>query len=655
MNKLVKLFALFACIAMMLASCAPENYDLGAIDVKSEDLVEGIAFKIEHDASNPNIVYLTSLMDSKYTPLWSHPQGRSQKQKVTLKIAFPGTYQVTFGVETRGGIVYGESASFTIDEFYAEFVSDELWTLLSGGVGNAKTWYLDLDADGVSRYFLGPLYFYGTDDSWETVTNGVTLPEGSDSWSWQADWPGNSWMMNAADFGSMTFDLIDGANVVVEHKTIPARGTETGTYMLDVDEHTMRMTDASPLHDINRDGVVIDWGDIKIMSLTENTLQLAVLRDPVLSGEGACLLVYNFISKEYYDNWTPGEEEEPEPSLPDNWMDDVSQTVNKTVVWKLSESNPLDWCNLDGTRMNGWNNPGDYPDWLGTPDPAVYGDFSLTLNSEDMEATFKLPDGTELTMNYSLDDKGIYTFEETVPDFPVISWASFHLDTDRQLRIMSIEKDVSGNVSGIWLGARDPEKPEYMAYHLIPSAGSTITDPLKAWKNAFAGKTFKPDVYWFVDWVGGAPGFSGGWTSPSTFGDDYTSNGWVWDANVRAVAESATLRFELNGDKLNVTLNQIKEGVDYSATGDVTINAADNILNISIPLVDYAGTAASWLGTVNDKSPTGNSSDWYFVSHGGSNLSNIDTQSFWLGRYTSSVAAGDDNDEVLIFHYVLAE
>lgn len=102
-------------------------------------------------------------------------------------------------------------------------------------------------------------------------------------------------------------------------------------------------------------------------------------------------------------------------------------------------------------------------------------------------------------------------------------------------------------------------------------------------------------------------------------------------------------------------MNQLKEGVDYSATGDVTINAAENILNISIPLVDYAGTAASWLGTVNDKSPTGNSSDWFFVSHGGSNLSNIDTQGFWLGRYTSSIAAGDENDEVLIFHYVLAE
>lgn len=656
MKLTTSIYLFMASVLLFFHACTPEQYDLGVKDVTPDDLVEGLAYTVTHDANNPNIVYLESKMGGSYTPLWSHPQGRSQEQKVTLKIAFPGTYEVKFGVQTRGGVVYGSPVTFTIDDFYAEFVSDELWTLLSGGVGAAKTWYLDLDAEGVSRYFIGPLYFYGTDDSWETVTNGVTLPDGSDSWNWNPDWPGNSWLMDAADFGSMTFDLIEGANVVVEHKTIPARGTERGTYMLDVDEHTLRMTDASPLHDINRDGVVIDWGDIKIMSLTENTLQLAVLRDPELSGEGAALLVYNFISKEYFDNWTPGEQEDPEPSLPDNWLDDVSQTVQKTIIWKLSETNPLDWCNLDGSRMNGWNRPEDYPDWLGTPDPAVYGEFSLTLDSEDMKATFKLPDGTELTMNYSLDDKGIYTFDDAVPDFSIIGQTSFHLDANRQLRIMSIDKDASGHVSGIWLGARDPVKPEYMAYHLIPSAGgSSTSDPLRAWKNAFAGKTFKPDVHWFVDWVGGAPDFSGGWTSPSMFGDDYTSNGWVWDANVRAVAESASLVFELDGDKLKVELTQLKEGVDYSASGEVIINAADNILNISIPLVDYAGTAASWLGTVNDKSPTGNSSDWFFVPHGGANLSNIDTQGFWLGRYTSSKDAGDENDEVLIFHYVLAE
>jgi len=41
-------------------------------------------------------------------------------------------------------------------------VDNILWTLLSGGVDKEKTWYLDLDAEGVSRYFAGPLYFYGT-------------------------------------------------------------------------------------------------------------------------------------------------------------------------------------------------------------------------------------------------------------------------------------------------------------------------------------------------------------------------------------------------------------------------------------------------------------------------------------------------------------
>ncbi|MDR1416299.1 MAG: hypothetical protein LBJ57_02615, partial [Prevotellaceae bacterium] len=154
---------------------------------------------------------------------------------------------------------------------------------------------------------------------------------------------------------------------------------------------------------------------------------------------------------------------------------------------------------------------------------------------------------------------------------------------------------------------------------------------------------------------GAPPEFSGGWTSPTTFGEDVTSNGWVWDAGVKAVAESASLEFEADGDQLKVTLSQLKEGVAYTATGEVSIDPENSILNISIPLVDYTGTAAAWTGSVNDKSTTGNIHDWYFVSHGGTNLANIDTEGFWLGRYANSIAAGDENDEVIIFHYVKAE
>ena len=47
--------------------------------------------------------------------------------------------------------MFGEPVTFTVDNLFADFISDELWTLLSGGVGEEKTWYLDLDADALSR------------------------------------------------------------------------------------------------------------------------------------------------------------------------------------------------------------------------------------------------------------------------------------------------------------------------------------------------------------------------------------------------------------------------------------------------------------------------------------------------------------------------
>lgn len=479
MNKTIRFFSILFIATMLFTACSPDEYEMGTIDITAEELVEGIAFKIEHDKENSNIIHLRSLMDSKYTPLWIHPQGRSQKSELSLKMPFEGTYTVLFGVQTRGGAVFGEAVTFTIDDFYAEFVNDELWTLISGGVDKEKTWYLDLDEEGLSRYFVGPLYFYGTDDNWETVTNGETLPEGSDSWNWQADWAGNTWMMDAADFGSMTFNLKGGANIIVEHKTIAARETETGTYMLDTDNHTMRLTDATPLHDVNRDGVVIDWGDIKILSLTENTMQLGLMRDAALSGEGACLLVYNFISQEYKENWIPGEEVEPEPTLPDGWQTDISQTVTTSIKWVLSPDNPFDWANLDGSRMNGWNAVEDYPDWTGFDStiPNSYANFSLTLNSEDNSATYVAPDGTSETGTYTLDDKGFYTFSGVAPNFTICSWVNLSTSSENQWRITNIEKNLSGQVTGMWVGVRDADKAEYMVYHLIPQAGSGSGTP----------------------------------------------------------------------------------------------------------------------------------------------------------------------------------
>jgi len=97
MNKIFKYFSILTIVAVLFSACSPEEFALGKKDVAPSDLVEGIAFKIEHDATNPNIVYLKSLMGPEYTPLWNHPQGRSQEQTVTLKIPFAGTTMWNLG------------------------------------------------------------------------------------------------------------------------------------------------------------------------------------------------------------------------------------------------------------------------------------------------------------------------------------------------------------------------------------------------------------------------------------------------------------------------------------------------------------------------------------------------------------------------------
>ncbi|MGL4852989.1 MAG: hypothetical protein ACRC3Z_10160 [Phocaeicola sp.] len=471
MKKIYNNIVVLLMMACTLFACSPDKYELGDMDLTRDDLVEGIAFQIVHDATNPNIVYLESKLSSQYTVLWEHPQGRSQENRVTLRIPFEGEYNVTFGVQTRGGAVYGVPATFTVADFCAEFVNDELWTLLTGGVGSSKTWLMDVDAEGVCRYFSGPLHFYGTDDCWDNITAGQTLPDGSDSWSWAADWAGNgSWLFGstgAMDYGSMTFDLVNGANITVVDNY--NNRTTVGTFLLDTDNHTMRMTDAGILHDPGRDAIVTQWGNIKVLSLTANAMQLGVIRDNDPS-EGPCLLVYNFISEDYKNNWTPAQTEDPKPELPDGWQEDISQVVTSTIVWKLSADNPFDWATLYGERMNGFQSMSDYPDWC-TPNSQA-SNVTLTLDSRNSVYAIALPDGTEVEGAYTLDSEGIYTFDNGLASYIIGSdWVNFTASSDNQLRVLSYEKNTSGIISDLWLGLPELDGSgkvyQYMAYHFV--------------------------------------------------------------------------------------------------------------------------------------------------------------------------------------------
>ena len=643
-TKNYKIYTILLVLVLALFACHPEEFNLGKT-LSKEDL----SFRITQDANDPNMVILESLTPGA-TPLWTTPMGRSTRVKDTLRFPFAGDYEFNYSVLSAGGLVEADKYNLSITTNNFDYVTDPLWTMLTGGVGKSKTWVLDLFPKDVAptfdKYFKGPLYFYGTADSWTTVTEGKTV-EG-DSWNWQADWLGNgSWLFGSEtqlDYGTMTFDLIGGAHLAVNHKILGRN--ETGNFMLDAKNHTMRTTDAYILHDAGRNGAVVDWGILKVLSLTENTMQLAVLRDKALSGEDPCLLVYNFISKDYSDNWVAPNLPDPEPVLPDGWLDDISMAVSYDVKWVLSPETPFNWCNLDGSFMNAWNAVGDYPDWTGfnASVPATYANFSLTLNSKENTAIFVAPDGTKTSGTYTLDEKGIYTFNGVTPSFNICSWVNLSTTADNQWRITKIETDATGAISGMWVGSKDPAKAEYMAYHLIPQFGNSVPDPLAAWKKALVGKTFAPDVNWFLDWVTSPPAFSGGWTSASTFGSDYTSNGWVWTAETRAIAEAASLYFFMDGTDMKCTKTQ----GTASETSIVTIDPDKSTLVFGMELINYDGSPANWLPRGGD------GVIWHFVSHGDSNLTNLNVNGMWLGFENSKPGEnGKVDGETTILHYLI--
>ena len=146
------------------------------------------------------------------------------------------------------------------------------------------TWEIDLRQDGSHYKFDGPSYFYGNDDSWATVTN--NQPVVGNSWCWAPDFAGNSWVVGGDAKncqGTMTFN--EDGTVKVHQYVAGADGAEgtfqdtEGTYTIDEKNKTVKLSIA-PLIPANYIGNVKETKDmdIRILSLTDETMQLAVTR-----------------------------------------------------------------------------------------------------------------------------------------------------------------------------------------------------------------------------------------------------------------------------------------------------------------------------------------------------------------------------------------
>lgn len=465
MNRIKHLLSLILLTGLVFTSCDNNDYELGDMLDKSD-----IDFEVIQDYSidpGGNTVILIN-NTPKTTSIWDFGTGRSNRAIDTVRYAFQGEYQIKFSAVTAGGVVELDPVTISVTEDNLNYVDDPLWDALTGGVGNSKTWLLDLNAEGVSKYFVGPQYFYGTDMGWLEGGDGGCY--GDDCWNWNPDWPGNSWLMPAADYGEMTFSLQGGPFVTTNHLTIPGRGEESGTFFLDADAKTLTMTDASILHPQGIESCVDSWANMKIMSLTEDHMQLAVLRKG--SCDGAALLVYNFISKEYSDNWVP-EETIPEPDegfdptfAPGELLEMLTGGVGSGRIWALDGAgNPVDWINADG---NGWTtdatssyNWGWNDDWAAVAADSWirFDQFGGSLNYTRSQG------GVETTGTFSINEatNEIDLGTETLIQEPN-SWMN---PTTNTITVVKAFNDDFA-AKGIWFGTSyDESKGEWFVFHYV--------------------------------------------------------------------------------------------------------------------------------------------------------------------------------------------
>jgi len=645
-NKFKILFAFIGLVTLFTA-CSPDEFKLGSVLDKSE-----LKFSIIPDAQDPNMIILKSLTPG-LTPQWITPLGKSTRVQDTVKIAFPGKYSFIYGVECAGGLVQADTFNITITTTNLTYVNDPLWTNLTGGVGKSKIWVPDNGKYGFAAGFMS------------YADPSATQEYGNYSINWD---PGNS-TVGATDTdltGTMTFDLINGPHLTVV-KPNEAGAATSGTYYLDATNHTLSTNDVTVLRIATKIAEVTNWStNVKVLKLTANQMVVAFMRtDPA---QGPWWDVYNYVSKDYADTYVAVE---PEPTLPTGWQTDISQTTSTTVKWVLSPTTPFNWANLDGSSMNsGWTSPDLYPSWTGfsASVAASYANFSMTMNSADHSVVYVDPNSISTSGTYTLDEKGIYTFTGIKPNFIICGgWVSFSTSADNQWRITKVEKDPTGAITGMWVGVRDAVAPQYMVYHLIPQFGGAVADPLKAYKTALVGKTFKPDLGRFVDWTDFSG--SGGWTSATTFGTDYTSNGWVWTAVTSTIAQSASLKFEASGSDIIATLTQDVYNTDgtlatagYTVSGKITINPDIPSITFGFPLVSYVGSPASWMNTDNSAkgayfSKALGANEWLLDLVSGTSLSTIDTNGMCLGVVTNSLTnvPADSKNEVLSFFWKVAQ
>jgi hypothetical protein len=305
------------------------------------------------------------------------------------------------------------------------------------------------------------------------TVNGV---EQTSFFNWEPDYAGNTWIMPAQDYGTITFNGVDltvSTNVFGEIKS--------GSF--DFDPTTMKLT-------INNCILPIDTGrlnegqyeefnlhNLRIFSLADSGMQVGIKRSFEGGDVSEWVNVYNFICDDY-DYPVPEEftfEEAPKTS---------ATAADLVGTWKLADV-PMGWI--------GYTKVGDQ----GTTIPARL--FEKWDKRADVVATLESWGLSDIAAEFTANDANTYVFNAdgsctlngVANNFAVsngiitlttaLDSSEFHMETGWLNHVLggtditvidvnhygSEEEYADYTPEGIWIGQQNGDKNEYSGFQLV--------------------------------------------------------------------------------------------------------------------------------------------------------------------------------------------
>ncbi len=454
--KTIKNIIVLVLSLMVSMSCQETTPELGPLPNKSQ-----IQYSVTQDL-NADAGGNTVILENKTAgtvSMWDYGTGRSTRAVDTIHFPFKGDYVIKFSAVTGGGIVACDPVTVRVTGDNPNYVSDPLWTILSGGPGNEKTWVLDFDANGLSKIYTCPIYFAGDDG-----TGNYCTTNDAPCWFWFPAWSGNTWIATAADYGTMTFNLKGGPYITVDQKATSSAGTFSGTYYLDPTAKTISFTDVNQLNTGRTDQV---YAKAIVYSLTDSTMQLAVHNTASAEFE-----IYNYISKKFNDSWKPPVPPVAKPDdgfnptfAPGELLTMLTGGSSAGRFWALDAGgNPVDWIDTGKgwtTNASSSYNWGWSDDWI-----AAVQNSWIRFDTFGGQNYSRYQNGTLYT--------GTFTIDESLNQITLSSGNTLLQDAASWMNpttsVITVVKGWSADYTtkGVWFGTTyDPVKDEWLVFHYI--------------------------------------------------------------------------------------------------------------------------------------------------------------------------------------------